>query len=393
MTNPDRGRIIDAAARTFAARGYMRATLHEICSDAGVGMQELSAEFPDKYELFAETVLSTTAATLSASDHASGEVRDSRQARSQIAAVIEATARIMIARRDSSGFYRAEVRHLHPDHREENRALLTELQKRIVRPLAVMRPELSRDERSLIAAAAHSALASITIHPTTLPEPKILTLLTTAAMRVVDSAPATSADVIDGPTLHFPWKTEDAPRWRIHRAAIALFAERGFDAVTMDDIAASSGEPREAIEREFGTTFDILYAGCLEGHLELARINRDALALPGGPRAVLAALCHNYVRHSFEEPDGMTVFLNDGRRLQGEQLDHMLRMQTETVGYWVRTLLEARPELSTPEASFLVFAGLSIVNDLGRALEWQRGELTEARIERLVLAVMASLRH
>ncbi|QEE60993.1 helix-turn-helix transcriptional regulator [Salinibacterium sp. dk2585] len=384
--------VLSAAARVFASQGYLRTTLHDIAAAAGLSSDDLERQSPDKYALFAQSVLGAARTVLRASDHLVADVQDSRQARAQLAAVIEASARATIAQRDASGFYRSEVRYLLPDDRAENAAIVEEVQARIRRPLALLRPELEPVEVAMLAAASQSAVASITIHPTDMPEQKILTLLTTAAMRVLDSSPVRPSEVAPAREVHLPWRHDDSPRSRIQRAALTLFARDGFCAVAADDVAAASGVSLDVIAREFGDLSGLLREACVVGHAELQRIDNDVLSTAETPRDALIGFSCNYVHYSFEEPEGMTAFLNDGRRLPGDQKLEFLRMQAFTVGHWVRSLLGIRPELSLSEAQFLVFAGMCIVNDLGRKLDWQRDELTETRVQRVVLAAMANIR-
>jgi AcrR family transcriptional regulator len=386
-----RDRIIDAAATTFAARGYHHAVIDEISFDAGVSNDALCDEFPDRYDLFSAAVLRAAESTLRATDHLASAPTDARQARTQIIANIEATAKATIARRNGSGFYRSHARYLSPEHRARHRDLVEEVQERLRRPLAIMRPELSPQDVRLLAAAAHSTIASITIHPTTLPESKIFTLLTTAALRVLDSRLGTLDDLdIDHPPVRLPWHDDRGSQNRAIESAMQLYAARGYEAVTIDDVAEASGVPAEEIAREVGSKYDLMHAGCVIGYSYLKVTNDAMLALPGGPRAVLAGLCGSYVHHSFSDPESITAFLSDARNIPGAGRADLLDLQNEFLSIWIRTLSEARPELSQPEASFLAFAALGIVSDLGRSIAWRDGAEIRARIGRIVLVVMAT---
>ncbi len=54
---------------------------------------------------------------------------------------------------------------------------------------------------------------------------------------------------------------EPNPRERLERAAITLFAEQGYDATTVDEIAASAGLARSAFFRHFRDKRGVLFGG------------------------------------------------------------------------------------------------------------------------------------
>ncbi|MDN4482324.1 TetR family transcriptional regulator [Demequina lignilytica] len=80
--------------------------------------------------------------------------------------------------------------------------------------------------------------------------------------------------------------------------AVGLFAERGFDAVTMDDIAAASGISRRTLFRHFATKNDLVWRDFFATYERISRrmeqsppapgiaglrdVMRDGLAIPEG---------------------------------------------------------------------------------------------------------------
>ena len=53
-------------------------------------------------------------------------------------------------------------------------------------------------------------------------------------------------------------ETAARDRHEIRRSALQLFDERGFDTVTLDDVAAAVSRSVASVEREFSTTRDIV---------------------------------------------------------------------------------------------------------------------------------------
>jgi mycofactocin system transcriptional regulator len=90
-------------------------------------------------------------------------------------------------------------------------------------------------------------------------------------------------------------ETETAPargtRARVERAALDLFASRGFENVTTDEVADAAGISRRTFFRYFATKADAVW-GDFAGHV--ARLEA-LLAATDPARPVLASVCAAYV--------------------------------------------------------------------------------------------------
>src|SRR3954454_2213889 len=81
-------------------------------------------------------------------------------------------------------------------------------------------------------------------------------------------------------------------RERLARAALDLFAERGYDATTVADVVQRAGPTQSTLFRPFSDKREVLFAGGDEMAARLADATRDvppgASALDGGPALLLA---------------------------------------------------------------------------------------------------------
>lgn len=384
-----RARIRDVGATAFAQRGYHATSVEEICSESDVDLHTFSAHFADKYNLFREVAFGTTEALLRATAGVDND--DPRQARNTLVRVIEQSVKVTIATRATGGFYRSEYRYLtRPDARTLS-ANISELRRRIRDPLMQHRPDLSATDADLLAAAAQSIIASITVHTTNLPAPKLQTLLTVTAMRLLDSEPATS-DPFNWDATTPAWQGDSSERGRIIAAAVDLFYERGFHVVTLDDIAERAGVPGTELLEHFASTSDLLSVACLSGYESLEHDTRRAIDSTASPRRRLGALSCAYVRHYFADYKVMSIYLADARSLDDRNRTSMLALQEEPVVRWTNALMDARPELSQVKSTFLAFAGLGLVSDLGRLNRWADDDALKAKIEKCTCTVMALVR-
>jgi AcrR family transcriptional regulator len=110
----------------------------------------------------------------------------------------------------------------------------------------------------------------------------------------------------------------------LEAAALRLFGERGFDAVTVDDIAAEADVSRRTFFRYFASKEDVLLA---DHHVQLARL-RDAMADRPPDEPILTALRNAILSLTgdFEDRKEMIILrgrlMRDTPSLQARSLVH-----------------------------------------------------------------------
>ena len=169
---------------------------------------------------------------------------------------------------------------------------------------------------------------------------------------------------------------ETATRARILRAALEVFATRGFEAASLREITEKAQVNVAAIHYHFGSREVLVLevmravAGPLN-RLRLDALDRACAAGPPGLAAVVEALVGPPVMLSFEatgEPRLLIRLLIQARALPQEATNHAIFEQYDTLATrFVDALLLAEPALPREEAfwryAFAIGALMYIVSD------------------------------
>jgi AcrR family transcriptional regulator len=380
-----RDRLAAAAAQLVRDRGYHAAGINEIAAAAGISGPAVYRHFPDKRAILAHVLLravedmrALTAAALSAPGDSGG----------RLDALVTAMAGASVDRRDIAALWRWEGRHLsRQEQREIGRGSAVMLDTWAA-ALRAVRPRLAPASADLLCWAALSVFGSVSAHHTTVARPRFVRLLADVAHRVL------AAD-LTAPPAH-PHRPPAAPppvpasrREQLLAAAARLFHERGFHAVTMQDIGAAVGIAGPSVYRHFPGKQAILsaIAGRAAGRLAVGA--EDALRDGTGERAALRQLVASYVRVLTAAPD-LTVALSmdTGILAEGERAE-LLHVQRDYVARWAGLLQAADPRLNPREAKVTVHAALTIANDLVRTRRFAARPDLPADLVTLMTAALA----
>jgi AcrR family transcriptional regulator len=149
-------------------------------------------------------------------------------------------------------------------------------------------------------------------------------------------------------------------------AAAARFAERGYDATTLDEIAADAGVTKPILYRHFGSKKE-LYLALLEQHRDDLPTFLSAAAA-AGPEPTIEAVLDNWLAYAKRNSHGWRMLFRDRG---GDAEIHALREETtrrarEVLVAW----LASRPEPRIPREQLEPTAEILRAGLAGLVLWW-----------------------
>ena len=285
-------------------------------------------------------------------------------------------ARVAIERRDLWILLQREMRHLGPDRRQP---LEERFETEIARPFRALvrreRPDLPAQDVGLVATAVLATLASPSVYRTRMSAREQQRVLAAAAQaacharwdlmgdRVAPAAPTRAADRV----------TE------LLDTAIRLFAARGYQAVSLDDIGAELGLAGPSLYHYYATKSDIL----------VAAFARAAEWLPAQDLS-LDELVTAYTDLAVRERRLFAVYVWDAVNLPPEAGRRIRSRLDADIQAWGNALGDVRPGLTASQRLALVHAARAVVHDMVRIGSWHDRPDLAAALRALVTAVLTA---
>ena len=160
-----------------------------------------------------------------------------------------------------------------------------------------------------------------------------------------------------------------ARREAILTAAAALFAERGYAAVGMDDIGAAAGVTGPAIYRHFGAKASVLTA-VFDRVIDAVTRDPDVIgALPGQdletPAVQLRHLIGLYAVAVSGRRRLMAVFIREVHHLPAEDRELLDERQRALIGRWRGLLSRVHPDWDAERVRTAVHGAFGMLNSVG----------------------------
>lgn len=363
-----RAQILEAAAGLFAERGFAAVGVDEIAAAVGVSGSALYRHFPGKDALLEAVVVST--AELLAARTFDADVTTDQLVAEAVAFAVHHPARL--------GTYLRERPRLTGSADRQVVALEERIMASWSDQLRAAVPDLD-DRRVIIrrqatiGALSAAALRSRPDHEATAAR----ALLTPSIHALVTAAPVAELP----PPPPRGWEPPVSRRDQLLGAAVALFRQRGFHGVGIDEIGEAVGVTGSAVYRHFASKADILVDAYDRAGARVLAGTDEALDQARSPAAALEGLIAAYVRVAIDNRDLIVVTSREGAALPAEERPRFARCGRVLRDTWVAVVAEALPHLSDAEARLLVATALALINSAAAST------VHEDRLSREVAAI------
>ena len=135
----------------------------------------------------------------------------------------------------------------------------------------------------------------------------------------------------------------DKRRDAILAAAAQLYARRGFQGVSVADLAKACGTSKSLIYHYFPSKDDLLYA-TMAAHLDALVAAAEEATRSGGAAARLRALTHAFMRLYVGAEDSHKVLLNELDNLPPDRRAEVVAKQRRIIGAVEALVREIRPD-------------------------------------------------
>jgi AcrR family transcriptional regulator len=365
-----KAQIARASAGAFSALGYHAVSMEAIAAKVGISAPALYRHYASKYDLFRGAVLALGQQLVDCTDFAEADVASSDPA-ATLDRLVDALIDVTLANRESGGLYRWQARYLHGEDQSTLMDQLRVVNRRIQRPLLVIRPTLTPSQRWMLSSGLLSVIGSIVDHHVRLPADEIRALLADAASAILATALPKPEDALSRPASWRIFASDNGVYEALLQSSMALFNAKGYSETSMAEIASAVGIPVSGIYRYFPGKCDILSTGLrraadrVSGHFSAILSNLTE------PRQMLTLLMEAYVATSFANPELAAIYYTERVNLTRVDQELLRSVQRSTIDSWIRLLTSARPALSATQARILVHAAMALVVDVGRLVHYE----------------------
>ena len=366
-----KAQIARASAESFSSLGYHAVSMEAIAAKVGISAPALYRHYASKYDLFRGAVLALGQQLVDCTDFADAQSSEAVDPAATLDRLVDALIDVTLANRESGGLYRWQARYLHGEDQSTLMDQLRVVNRRIQRPLMVIRPALTSSHRWMLSSGLLSLIGSIVDHRVALTDDEIRALLAEAASAVLGAELPKPEDALSRPTSWRIFESDTGVYEALLQASMVLFSAKGYPETSMAEIASAVGIPVSGIYRYFPGKCDILSTGLRRAADRVSGRLSTILTGLAEPRQMLTLLIEAYVATSFANPELAAIYYTERVNLTRVDQELLRGVQRSTIDGWMRLLTSARPELTPTEARILVHAAMALVVDVGRLVHYE----------------------
>ncbi|RJS46745.1 TetR/AcrR family transcriptional regulator [Nocardioides cavernaquae] len=349
--------IVAAAGELFYRHGFHNVGTGQIADSVGITAGALYRHFKGKQDLLSHTLTEAfDQATRLVTQNPPRDLQD----------LIRRIASTAGERRYLGILWNREARFLSDDARAAMRERFFAFLDEFARQLRSTRPDLSAADADLLAWSALAVLTSPSYHGSSMDPGALVDLLEQMTLAACTTPLAHPSPTGSAPEPESPGLLPHGRREATLAAATRLFHDRGYQAVSMEDVGESVGISGAAIYKYFPRKADLLSAVIARASEPLQLGATRALARARDSREGLENLLDAYVEFALVHHDLVGILVAEVTNLPDEHRRDVRRAQHDYVAEWIRLIRETRPALDESQARFVVHAALTVINDVAR---------------------------
>lgn len=183
-----------------------------------------------------------------------------------------------------------------------------------------------------------------------------------------------------------------ARRDQIIRVAAKLFADKGYDHVSINDIGAAVGITGPAIYRYFPGKEDILVSIFQNLYQRGSDSVDEIKALELDSRLALGRMIDAQIDLAINDSDMVRIVDREGRQVPPDVGDALQTIARASLAYWIEIASEARPGLGDEAIRVTVHAVLALINSISlRRTSERANPEVEGRLREMALSCFATL--
>ena len=171
-------------------------------------------------------------------------------------------------------------------------------------------------------------------------------------------------------------------------AAARLFARRGFDGVSIEDLGAAAGVSGPAVYRHFVSKQAMLAALLVGASERLMAGGRGVVASGSDDAATLRALVRFHVSFALADPDVIRVQDRDLDSLAADDRRTVVALQRGYIGLWVDVLARLQPDADRAELGIRARATFGLLNSTPHSARSAPRSSGAPRLEQMALAAL-----